>query len=579
MPKNNNKYCYFMRERPSIAYFSMEIGLESDIPTYSGGLGVLAGDILHKAVDLEIPMIAVSLCYSAGYFYQMIGPYGDQISKNIRWQFSSSFEKIPITITIEIQGKEFKVGAWVYNIIGKRNGFIIPVFLLDSNIEGNPEWFKKIAHTLYTAQQFTRIVQEAILGIGGVKLIYELCFDNIETFHLNEGHSSFTILELLKRFKTQEKVKKRITFTTHTPVPAGHETFDYNLAYNVLGNMLPDNIRELAGNDKLNMTRLALNMSRYVNAVSKKHLEVTQEMFPGYEIDSITNGVNLFRWMSPYIKELYDEIMPEFRYDPQIIINAPVEIDSHDLWTAHKKAKGDLMDYEASHSHVLLDDRVLTLAFGRRFTSYKRPTLIFSDLDRLGKICKDKVQIIFAGKAHPMDNEGKYLIKKIHESSDYLWDNYRVSVAFLENYDMDLAKLIISGSDVWLNTPRSKNEASGTSGMKAALNATLNCSTMDGWWIEGYKMSNLAGWAICPKIIEGECSSDSDESVAEAFYHILENEIIPTFYGNRDQWIKRMKNAILLASYFNCDRAVKEYATRAWNMTMQPRWRKRNSHI
>ncbi|MHA1270028.1 MAG: alpha-glucan family phosphorylase [Candidatus Helarchaeota archaeon] len=578
MSNNNRKYCFFMKETPTIAYFSMEIGLMSDIPTYSGGLGVLAGDFLEKAVDLEIPMIAVTLCYAAGYFYQMIGPYGDQISKNIRWQFSSSFEKLPTTIKIKIQDKEFQIGTWIYNIIGKRNGFVIPVFLLDSDVEGNEEWFKRITHTLYTAQPFMRVVQEAILGIGGVRLLKELCFDQIETYHLNEGHAGFVIFELLRKYLDPKEVKKRVAFTTHTPVPAGHEVFDYGLVYDVLRDLVPENIKELAGQDKLNMTHLALNMSRYVNAVSKQHLKVSKQLFPEYKIDSITNGINLFRWMSPYIKELLDEHLPEFRYDPQILMNVPVVVDSHDLWHAHKKAKDELIDYQGSHSFVLFDRKKLTVGFGRRFTSYKRPTLIFKDLDRLGKICKNKVQFLFAGKAHPMDNEGKYLIKQIYEFSNYLWDNYKVSVAFLENYDMDLAKMMITGCDLWLNTPKRNNEASGTSGMKAALNGTLNCSVLDGWWIEGYKMNKLAGWAICPKIVNGSCEDDDDQIISEAFYKILENEIIPTFYGQRDLWIKRMKNAIFLASYFNCDRVVKEYASRAWNLEMQPRWRKRNNY-
>ena len=572
--RNDNKYCYFMKETPNIAYFSMEIALASDIPTYSGGLGILAGDILHKAVDLEIPMIGITLCYTAGYFYQIINSKGEQISKNIRWAFASNFEQLPTTIPIKIQDKEFEIGVWVYNIIGKRNGFIIPVFLLDSNVEGNEEWFKNITHTLYTSQPFLRIVQEAILGIGGVKLIQKLCYNEIETYHLNEGHSSFVTLELLKNLHDINEVRKKVIFTTHTPVPAGHETFHYDLVNNVLGDLVPENIKELAGKDKLNMSKLALNMSRYVNAVSKRHLEVSRKMFPNHKIDSITNGINLFRWLSPYMKELFDNSLPEWRYDPQVLMNAPVEIDSNDLWHAHKKAKSKMIDYQASHSFVLLNPRILTIGFGRRFTPYKRPTVIFKHLDRLGKICKGKAQFLFAGKAHPMDNDGKYLIKQIYEYSDYLWDNYKVSVAFLENYDMDLAKSMLTGCDVWLNTPHVNMEACGTSGMKAALNGTLNCSILDGWWIEGYKMNKLAGWAICPNIKNGDCPDDDSNNITNTFDNVLENEIIPTFYGERNYWIKRMKNAILLASYFNCDRVVKEYASRAWNLEMQPRWKR-----
>ncbi|MHA1820534.1 MAG: alpha-glucan family phosphorylase [Promethearchaeota archaeon] len=566
-----NLFNYDDKRDAKVAYFSMEIGLDSDIPTYSGGLGVLAGDTIRSAADLEIPMVAVTLCYDKGYFYQIISPDGFQTEHEVRWEFSTAFEQVPEIIELPIQGRNVKVGAWKYEVIGK-TGWVIPVYLLDTEIEGNEQWQKNFTHVLYDATPFQRIVQEIILGVGGVMFLEKLGY-NIKTYHMNEGHSAFLSLYLYRKFNNnRDEVRKRTVFTTHTPVPAGHDKFDYNLVYDTLRDLVPPNIKEMAGPDLLNMTKLGIYFSRYINGVSKKHGEVTRKMFPGVEIDSITNGVHSYFWTNQHLRKLFDEFE-----DEGVKFRAPWyekvwAIDPDDLWRAHLKAKRDLLDYQKSHSYVLFDDDILTIGFARRLTGYKRPTLIFNDVERLAKIVKNKVQFVFAGKAHPRDEEGKNFIKQIHDTADYLWNSYRIKVCFLAHYDIDLAKLLVSGCDVWLNNPRRYREASGTSGMKAAHNGVLNLSILDGWWIEGYKMDPKAGWAIGKAPGEPGCEENDDREEASNIYNLLENEVIPLYYTNLPEWEDRMKHAISLSSYFNTDRMVKEYAVKSWGLKEQRRW-------
>nr|MDO8110091.1 alpha-glucan family phosphorylase [Candidatus Sigynarchaeota archaeon] len=464
-----------------IAYFSMEIALEKDIPTYSGGLGVLAGDTIRSAADNSLPLVGVTLVYSGGYFYQIIGVDGAQVEKQFRWDFLNNFEELKETVKIEVQNSEILVKGWLYEVLG-RTGDIIPIILLDTNVPENAPWMRNLTSSLYDANPFTRIVQEMILGIGGMRMLKKLGFDQIDTHHMNEGHSAFLIFELLNKYNDIEAVKKHSVFTTHTPVQAGLECFSYDLVRDVFRERLPSSVYDLAGANELNMTRLALNGSRFANAVSRKHGEISRTMFPGYTIDSITNGIHIDYWLSPHLKNLFDqEFGPSWRYDYSTLENALL-LDSRNVQHAHEAAKNELLDYENSHSWVLLDKSHLTIGFGRRITEYKRPLLIFSDSERLEKLSRGKVQYIFAGKSHPADQQSKDLIKKIYTFADELWDSYQIRMAFLENYDIDLARLMVSGADVWLNTPRRYHEASGTSGMKAALNGVLNFSVLDGWW-------------------------------------------------------------------------------------------------
>lgn len=551
----------------------MEIALESSLPIYSGGLGILAGDALRSAADMGLPMIAVTLTYKAGYFYQQIGPNGEQIEKEMEWDFSDDFEKIDQQVSLELQDKIIRVEAWKYEIVG-RNGHIIPVILLDTNLDENEPWQRKLTNVLYDANKFQRIVQEMILGICGYLMVEKLGYNNIKTFHLNEGHAAFLIFELLKKYKTLDEVKKHCAFTTHTPVRAGLEEFDYNLVNDVFRNRLPQQIREFGGKNALNMTVLALNASGKINAVSKKHSEVSNKMFPNYKITSITNGIHVGYWLSPYMRDLLnEELTRDWHHNLNLLENA-LDLDSYELWRAHNKAKHRLIEYENSHSWILFDESMLTIGFGRRIAEYKRPLLIFTDLERLTKIIKKKAQIIFAGKAHPADTLSKSFIKRIYEYSNYLWNSYDIGLVFLENYEINLARLLVSGVDLWLNNPRRYLEASGTSGMKAAINGVLNLSTLDGWWIEGYNMSDKkAGWAIGPEPSDPKAENLDDASDAEDLYNKLETEIIPLFYKKKSEWQERMKYAIKLGAYFNTNRMMEEYALKSYELVKQPAWK------
>lgn len=555
-----------------IAYFSMEIALDTDIPTYSGGLGVLAGDTLRSCADLEIPAVAITLCYDKGYFYQQISPDGYQVERGIQWEFSNKFERVQETIELQVQDKVFKVGAWLYKVRGE-TGFEVPVILLDTNIEGNEQWQKNFTHILYDATPFQRVVQEIILGMGGVKILNTLGYTGIETYHMNEGHAAFMIFDLLNQFKGDiNTVKKHCIFTTHTPVPAGHDRFNYDLIYDVFRDRVPKDIKKMAGENELNMSHLALYGSRYCNGVAQKHGEVSKQMFPGYDIDAITNGIHLRFWVNPFLRQLLDEKLTGWTMNYLYLDNI-WDVGNYELWNVHNKAKNRLIDYEQSHSWVLLDEKKLTIGFARRITEYKRPTLIFSDLERLGKICKKRVQFVFAGKSHPRDENGKRFIKQINDMSDYLYRSYGIGMVFLPAYDMDLSRLLVSGVDVWLNNPRRYQEASGTSGMKASLNGVLNFSVLDGWWIEGYQRDPMAGWSIGPGTNDPKATQYPDSYDANDLYNKLDREILPLYYNNRDGWTERMKHAIKLAMFFNTHRMVEEYADRGWKLKWQPRWR------
>jgi len=564
-----------LKNSTQVAYISMEIAVDSNIPTYSGGLGVLSGDTVRSAADLELPMVGLCLCYSSGYFYQFFNEYGEQKEKEIEWNFFYEFEKVEKPIKIKIEDKEVLVSAWLYRVIGQ-SGHILPIYLLTTDIEGNEDWMKKMTGSLYdSTSRWNRIVQEMILGIGGVKLLNSQGYNNIETYHLNEGHGSFSIVELYDMLNGDlDKVRDKVVFTTHTPVPAGHDRFDQDLVNKVFENRMPSEISKIADdNGSFNMTYLGMGLSRYRNGVAKKHGDISRKMFPQYEVDSITNGIHLGYWVSKPFRQIFNKKWPNWKANPSILQNA-IELDDLDIFDAHIENKFNLISYQKGHSWNLLDEERITIGFARRFATYKRATLIFKDIDKLGSICQDKIQFIFAGKAHPQDTMGKEYIKEIYKSGEYLYDNYGVKVVMMENYNMDLSHMLVSGCDIWLNTPERYREASGTSGMKAALNGVLNFSVQDGWWLEGYHRNPMAGWAIGP-----DDSNPDDAGVSndwdidsKAIYEILENEIIPT-YLNHEEWLFRSKNAIALAAYFNSARMIKEYARRAYRLTKQKPWK------
>lgn len=560
-------------EDPKIAYFSMEIGLKDDIPTYSGGLGILAGDTIKSAADLQVPYVAVTLIDRKGYFSQDLDDTGYQVEKPVEWDPSKYMTLVPEKVSVEIEGREVKIQCWIYFVESLRGGSL-PVLFLDVSCPENSEEDRGLTDYLYGGDNEYRIKQELILGVGGVRMLSALGF-TITKYHMNEGHASFLTLELLHRYKKDiesvwdeslvwdfEKVKERCVFTTHTPVEAGHDKFNYELYEKVVGDYFPEKVlRSLAGQDELNMTLLALNLSHYINGVAKKHGEVSQNMFPGYMINSITNGIHSYSWTCDSFKRLYDKYLPGWANEPEILVRGET-LPAEEIWSAHMEAKKKLIDYVNANSDMQMEYDVLTIGFGRRFATYKRANLLFDDMERLEKIAAGKVQFIFSGKAHPKDEGGKKLIKNIVASSGELKD--KVKIFFLKNYKMDVALSLVSGVDIWLNNPLRPLEASGTSGMKACHNGVPNFSVLDGWWIEGH-IEGITGWSIGPEPKEIMPDESMNKIDAEDLYNKLEKIIIPLFYNDRDKWIWIMQNTIgKNAYYFNTHRMMRRYITEAY---------------
>ncbi|MDI1472204.1 Glycogen phosphorylase [Thermodesulfovibrio sp. N1] len=551
-----------------IAYFSMEIGIRPEMHTYSGGLGILAGDTLKSAADLRIPMIGVTLIHRMGYFRQELDPFGRQIEHPDPWDIEKYLKRINIKVSVEIERKPVYITAWYY-VIESTTGGKVPVIFLDTEIPENDPVNRTLTHYLYGGDLEYRLKQEIILGIGGVRVLDELGFE-IRKYHMNEGHSSLLTLELLNKFKKPieevwseelvwdvQKVRDLCVFTTHTPVEAGHDRFPYDLVQRILGEPVPMwLIKKLAGDGMLNMTLLGFNLSEYINGVSKKHEEVSERMFPGYEIHAITNGVHPYTWVSESFKNLYNKHLPGWAMEPEIFVRA-WKIPEEELWDAHMQAKKSLIDYVNRLTGMNFNYETFTIGFARRATPYKRADLLLSDPERLAIIGEGRVQIIYAGKAHPKDEGGKQLIQRIFQIKERIKD--KVKIVYLPNYDMAMAMKLVAGVDIWLNNPLKPLEASGTSGMKATHNGVPNFSVLDGWWIEGW-IEGYTGWAI------GTLEETSDpKRDAEDLYFKLGNDVLPMFYENRNIWIKVMKNAIAMnAYYFNTHRMIRFYVTEAY---------------
>lgn len=530
-----------------VAYFSMEIGLNEHMPIYSGGLGILAGDHIKSAADLNVPLVAVTLLYKRGYFIQNINPMGYQEEMYPYFDPRAFMEPLPLKVTIKIEGRNVDIGVWKYNQIGMQGR--VSIYLLDTDLPSNTPDDRMITQFLYGGDSHTRICQEAVLGIGGYLALKRL-ERNITTYHMNEGHAVFLTLALLKDFDgNEEKVREKCVFTTHTPVPAGHDKFTYEMATDVLGGYVPSNIRSLAGEELLNTTILALNLSRASNGVSELHGEVSREMFPGYNIGHITNGVHHLTWTGPEFQALFDEHIPNWRAQPQALSKA-VDLPNDAVKEAKLKAKKRLISYVNSVTGVGFTDELLTICFARRAAAYKRATLLFADIEYLMNLSFDRVQLIFAGKAHPRDEPGKQLIKEVVNIGRQYENKLRL--VFLPNYNIWLASLMVQGTDVWLNTPRRPREASGTSGMKVCFNGGVNMSVLDGWWREACK-NRLNGWAI------GDDEDQSDDAAANDLYIDLD-DMVTTYYANPKQWMSIMKSSIAdVCSYFNTHRMVMEY--------------------
>lgn len=551
-----------------IAYFSMEVAVDPRIPTYSGGLGVLAGDTLRSCADLKIPMVAVSLLYAKGYFDQRLDEWGNQHESPVAWEPSRSVRPLPVTVSVLIENRSVIVRAWQYDIMG-HTGYLVPLILLDTNVEENTPSDRKLTASLYGGDERYRLAQEIILGMGGLRMLRALGYTQLQRFHLNEGHAGLLTLELLREHREAgadewdfHGVRRRCVFTTHTPVPAGHDQFSYDLVKGVLGEPVSlELLQMLGGRERLNMTLLSLNLSQYVNGVAKRHGEVSQEMFPGYPIDSITNGIHSFTWSCDSFRTLYDRHIPGWVDDP-FSLRYAISIPKSEIWQAHVDAKARLLGEVNRQTHASLIPDVFTIGFARRATLYKRADLLFSDPGQLVDIAATvgPMQFVFSGKAHPKDGPGKELIRRVVQFARQLKD--QVTIVYLENYDMELGKLLTSGVDLWLNTPLRPLEASGTSGMKAAHNGVPSFSILDGWWVEGH-IEGVTGWSI-GSAVEDRSDLESRQD-AQELYQKLRRVIVPMFYHDRERWIDMMRQSIAFnASFFNTHRMVQQYAAHAY---------------
>jgi starch phosphorylase len=548
----------------------MEVGVQSGLPTYSGGLGVLAGDTLRAAADMGLPMVGVTLLHRQGYFRQHLDARGSQSEAPAPWNPETVAEPMPARATVTLEGRPVQIRAWRYKIVGC-DGYELPIYFLDTNLPENSPWDRTLTDFLYGGDQHYRLCQEVVLGMGGVAMLGALGFD-IATYHLNEGHSALLALELLSELNnvdklthlTEEKhqaIRRRCVFTTHTPVPAGLDQFPHDLACRVLGEHIAQLLKE-AGccfGETLNMTHLALYFSHYVNGVAMRHGEISRSMFPGYPINSITNGVHAATWTAAPFQKLFDQHIPEWRRDNNYLRYA-ICLTAEDVIRTHAECKRQLLAEVERRSGFRLDPLALTLGFARRATAYKRADLIFTDLERLRRIAQrvGPLQIIFAGKAHARDEGGKAMIHRVFQAAESLRGT--IPVVYLEEYDMDLARLICSGVDLWLNTPHKPEEASGTSGMKAAMNGVPSLSILDGWWLEGC-VEGTTGWAIGS---DGGTPSEPARE-AESLYGKLEFTIAPFFYQRALAFGEVMRNAIAInGSFYNAQRMVSQYVSNAY---------------
>ncbi len=555
-----------------IAYFSMEIALDPAMPTYSGGLGVLAGDTLRAAADLHLPMVAVTLLYRDGYFRQRLDAEGNQTEVDDEWRPEEFLEPLDARASVTIEGRTVALKAWRYRIEGQA-GHVVPVYFLDSALEENDPGDRTLTDDLYGGDPRYRLCQETILGIGGMAMLEAVGHGDVHTCHMNEGHSALLSLALLRQEcpdcaladvppDVSEGVRNRCVFTTHTPVEAGHDRFPVDLVRQVLGDEVAAGLETVGciTDGVLNMTYLGLRRSHYVNGVSMRHEQIAEGMFPGYPFNSVTNGVHAASWTGDAFQELYDRHIPEWRQDNRYL-RYVVAVDTDEILDAHAAAKRALVDTVRERNGVELDPNLLTIGFARRATPYKRADLLLSDLDRLRKIAADvgPLQIVYAGKAHPRDGEGKATIKHIFEIAAALKDT--IPIVYLEDYDMDLGRCLTSGVDLWVNTPLKPLEASGTSGMKAAMNGVPSLSVLDGWWIEGH-VEGVTGWSIGE---HWEKESDTEEEV-DSLYDKLEYLILPTFYSRPEAFAAIMRSTIALnASFFNSQRMLSQYLVNAYS--------------
>src|SRR5712664_115302 len=569
------------------------------MPTYSGGLGVLAGDTIRAAADLRLPMVAISLLYRKGYFTQRLGEDGSQTEEPVEWRVEGFLTEESARASVSIENRRVELRCWRYSAKGV-HGFEVPIYFLDADLPSNTDADRNLTGALYGGDSYYRLCQEVVLGIGGVRMLRALGYNDLTRYHMNEGHAALLALQLLNdeavkagrasiRSEDIEKVRSKCVFTTHTPVPAGHDRFPMEYLTRVFPSQtefldLKDassadlmrrvlqaeqnflGLEEAArGGASVNMTQLALNLSTYVNGVAKQHGETSRQMFPEIPIEAITNGVHAGTWTSPAFQQLFDRYIPSWREDNYSLRSA-LGLPAEEVWAAHLIAKHDLLETIRKKTGLKFDPEAFTIGFARRATGYKRADLILADLDRLRQIAKNAghFQIVYAGKAHPNDGGGKDIIRRIFHAKKAL--RKTVPVVFLDDYNLELGGKITSGVDLWLNTPQFPLEASGTSGMKAALNGVPSLSILDGWWVGGH-IEGVTGWCIgeSHRGDPGPETPVDNAYDADSLYSKLEGVILPLFYGSRERYLDIMRHAIAInGSFFNTQRMVQQYITDAY---------------
>jgi starch phosphorylase len=538
-----------------IAYFTAEIGLWSELHTYSGGLGVLAGDHVKSAADAALPLVGMSLLYREGYGRQHLNEHGEQSESYAPIDPNDHLVNTGKTIQLPLDGDTLYATVWKTNVVGV-TGHVVPVYFLDTGHPNNSTAFVGLGARLYGGDDNTRVRQEYLLGVGGLQALQELGHD-IEGMHLNEGHCTFAMLEMLRQGWSRESLAQRTLFTTHTPVPAGHDRFEWDLVRTVIGDLLPEDAEELvmsAGDPeegrRCSMSHLAVALATSVNAVSNLNAKVASGMFANAHIAPITNGVHHITWTSPSMQGLFDEHLPGWKEDPSQLGYAG-SLPDEALLHARSTNRRILRDLVRASTGVELHEDRLTIGFARRFATYKRANLVFRDLERLRNIGAHRIQFVFSGKAHPKDEGGKQLIRDIFASAEEVADD--IPVAFIENYDMATGLAMTSGVDIWLNNPIRPLEASGTSGMKAAMNGVPNCSILDGWWPEACE-HGVNGWGI------GSAEDDrDDERDAANIYRVLEQEVLPLWDEGPARWAKLMRSSIATSARFTGARMMADY--------------------
>ncbi|WP_292386272.1 alpha-glucan family phosphorylase [Methanoculleus sp. UBA430] len=559
----SNKLCRdTFVEGEKIAYFSMEIGIESDIPTYSGGLGVLAGDVIRSSADLLIPMVAVTLVNRKGYVRQRLTPEGDQIDLPDEWDPREHMRELPERVSVRIGDANVAIRAWLYDYWSPVGG-LVPVLFLDTDLPENAPEDREITDRLYTGDREYRLKRAIVLGIGGARMLAAQGI-RVGKYHINESHSSLLTLELLRQpGMDEERVQTRCIFTTHTPVAVAFERFPREMAVRLLKGEIPSTLLgKYISDDGLALATLAFRLSKYVNGVTTAHMNFSRRLFPAFHIRAVTNGVHPHTWTSGPFRDLYDRYIAGWAQEPELLVRVD-EIPHEDIRHAHRQAKQALVDYVREKNGVDLDPSALTIGFARRAAAYKRAALLFSDLEKLREAGRrGAIQLVFSGKAHPADAAGRQEIRRVHDAMRDL--EGEVTGVYLENYSMDIAALMTAGVDVWLNTPLPPYEASGTSGMKAALNGVINFSVLDGWWIEGW-IEGTTGWAIGPGPGAQVSEEERRRRELQDLYSKLEYLIIPTYYLRKDEWATIMRSSIAkIAYYFNTHRMMRRYASEAY---------------